>query len=77
MQAHGLEDVVGGHRALLEVGVRDASAQTDVGVGGEVEHAIDVHGHGSADIIRIANVAFDQHGGTGIKVTLDEGKVAA
>ena len=35
------------------------------------------HGHGSANIIRIADVAFDQHGGTGIKVALDEREFTA
>ena len=42
-----------------------------------MEHTIDVHGHGSTNIIRIADIAFNQNNCTGVKVALDEGKVAA
>ena len=76
VQSHGFDDVVRRHRTLLEVRVRDTGAETNVRVGGKVEHTIDVHGHRSTNILRAADITFNQHDRTGIKVVLDEGKVA-
>ena len=50
--------------------------ETDVRVGSKVKHTFNVHRHRSTDVFEVADVAINQHDRTGVKVGLNEGKVA-
>ena len=44
---------------MIQIGVRDTRAQTNVRVCCEMENAVDVHLHGTLHVTRLAKVAFD------------------
>ena len=74
---HGFENVVGCNRTLLQVRIGDARTETNVGVGGKVKDAINVHLHGFSHIAWIANIALDHHHIAGIHMMLNEFCMAA
>ena len=74
---HGFEDVVGGDGSLLEIGVRDTCAKANIWICSEMEHTINVLGHGFLNVIGVANIALDHGDRPRINVLLDEGSMTA